>query len=88
MIIVNNDGSLSTACYFKKPEIDYKYRWFLRWWQQYLPEDEEPFILDQETLYELVEPETFIGMHSPPNAIEPFYVAEVKNKVIANKKFW
>ena len=38
------------------------------------PEDEEPFVLSQETLQEVVEPGAFIGMGSPPNSIKPFPV--------------
>ena len=36
--------------------------------------------MDQNTVFEIIEPGTFIGMKSPPNAIEPFFVAETLQK--------
>ena len=36
-------------------------------------------------LYELVEPGTYTGLRSPPNALEPFFIAEVNDKGIASK---
>ena len=48
--------------------------------------DEEPaFSLNQDTVFELVEPGTFVGMRSPQNAIEPFFIVEVLNKGIAEE---
>ena len=36
--------------------------------------------MNNDTIYELTEPGTFIGLRSPPNALESFFVAEVKLK--------
>ena len=40
-------------------------------------------MLNQDTVFELVEPGIFVGMKSPPNAVESFFVAEVMDKGIA-----
>ena len=37
-------------------------------------QDEPAFQLNQDTIFELVEPGTFVGIRSPPNAIEPFFI--------------
>ena len=34
-------------------------------------------------MFELIEPGTYIRMRSPVNAIEPFFIAEVINKGVA-----
>ena len=36
-----------------------------------------------DSIYELVEPGTFVGLRSPSNSVEPFFVAEILNKNIA-----
>ena len=36
-------------------------------------------------MFELVEPGTYVGMRSPANAIESFFIAEVQNKGIAKE---
>ena len=41
---------------------------------------EEGFMLNQDTVFELVEPGIIVGMRSPPTAIESFFVAEVMDK--------
>ena len=33
-----------------------------------------------------MEPGTFIGLRSPPNAIEPFFIAQILSKRLAEKK--
>ena len=38
-----------------------------------------------KTVFELLEPGTFIGLHSPPNAIEPFFIAQILSKGLAKK---
>ena len=47
--------------------------------------DESTFRLNQHTVFELVEPGTFVGMQSPRNAIEPFFIVEVVSKGTATK---
>ena len=42
--------------------------------------EQTEFYLDQNTVFEIIEPGTFVGMKSPPNAIEPFFVAEILQK--------
>ena len=36
-------------------------------------------------MFELVEPGTYVGMRSPANAIESFFIAEIQNKGIAKE---
>ena len=48
---------------------------------------EEAFALNHDTMFELVEPGTYIGMRSPTNAIESFFIAEVQIKGIAKENF-
>ena len=36
------------------------------------------YSLHQNTVFELLEPGTFVGLRSPPNAIEPFFIAQYK----------
>ena len=40
-------------------------------------------MLNLDTVFELVEPGTFVGMRSQSNAIKSFYIAEVLNKGVA-----
>ena len=42
--------------------------------------DESTFSLNEDTVFELVEPGTFVGMRSPCNAIEPFFIVQVVSK--------
>ena len=42
-------------------------------------DDADQFLLNQDTLYELVEPGTYIGLRSPPNTLELFFIAEVND---------
>ena len=37
------------------------------------------------TVFELVDPGTYVGMRSPTNAIESFFIAEVQKKGIAKE---
>ena len=46
---------------------------------------EQAFRLNQDTIFELVDPGTYVGIRSPPNAIEPFFVVEVFSKGIAKE---
>ena len=36
---------------------------------------EEGFIFNQDKVFELVDPDIFVGMRCPPSAIESFFVA-------------
>ena len=53
-------------------------------------EDEihEEFRLNHDTVFELIEPGTYIGMRSPTNAIETFFIAEVIQKGIAENNIY
>ena len=46
-------------------------------------QEEHAFWLNQDTIFELVEPGTFVGIWSPPNTIEPFFIAEVFHRGVA-----
>ena len=48
---------------------------------------DEHFSLNTDTVFEILEPGTFIGMRSPHNAIEPFFLGEVIDKGIAEDNF-
>ena len=43
------------------------------------------FSLNHDTIFELVDPGTFVGIRSPPNAIESFFIVEVFNKGVAQE---
>lgn len=47
--------------------------------------DEPAFSLNQVTVFELVEPGTFIWVGSLHNAIEPFFIVEVESKGTATE---
>ena len=38
-----------------------------------------------KTVFKLQEPGTFVGLHSPPNAIESFFIAQILSKGLAEK---
>ena len=46
---------------------------------------EEAFAVNHDTVFELVEPGTYVGLRSPINAVESFFIAEVQNKGIAKE---
>ena len=46
---------------------------------------EPAFSLNHDTIFELVNPGTSVGIRSPPNAIEPFFIVEVFNKGVAQE---
>ena len=41
--------------------------------------------MNQDTIFELVDPDTYVGIRSLPNAIEPFFIVEVFSKGIAKE---
>ena len=41
--------------------------------------------MNHDTVFELVEPGTYVGKRSPTNAIESFYIVEIQNKGIAKE---
>ena len=43
------------------------------------------FSLNHHTIFELVDPGTFVGIWSPPNTIESFFIVEVFNKGVAQE---
>ena len=45
----------------------------------------DAYSLHQNTVFELLEPGTFGRLHSPPNAIEPFFIAQILSKGLAEK---
>ena len=46
---------------------------------------EKAFALNHDTVFELVEPGTYVVMRSPTDAIESIFIAEVQNKGIAKE---
>ena len=51
-------------------------------------QDEPAFQLNQDTIFELVESGTFVGIRSPPNAIEPFFIVEVFHRGVAQENLF
>ena len=47
--------------------------------------DASTFCFNQDTVLELVQPDPFVGMWSPHNAVEPFFIVEVISKGTATK---
>ena len=46
----------------------------------------ENYLLHQDTVFELLEPSTFfVGLQSPPNAIDPFSLPKLFQKVLQKK---
>ena len=43
------------------------------------------FSLNHDTIFELVDPGTFVGIRGPPNAMEPFFIVEMFNKGVAQE---
>ena len=43
------------------------------------------FSLNHDTIFVLVDPGTFVGIRSPPNAIEPFFIVKVFDKGVAQE---
>ena len=89
VIAVNKDGKFFTALYFRRADIT-KYIFdicdtYVDDVTEIEEDDADQFLLNQTTLYELVEPGTYIGLRSPSNALQPFFIAEVNDKGIANK---
>ena len=48
----------------------------------------DSYPLRQDTVFELLEPRTFVGLWNPQNAIEPFLIAKVTSKDVAKKTWW
>ena len=47
---------------------------------------EPAFSLNHDTIFELVDPGTFVGIRSPPNAIEAFFIVKVFNEGLAQEQ--
>ena len=46
---------------------------------------EQAFRLNQDTIFELVNPGAYVGLKSPPNANEPFFIIKVFRKGITKE---
>ena len=92
VIVVDSDGTFSKSLFFRDvrigsffhsddvdeqrvDEFDFEDEYYC----------EEAFALNHDTVFELVERGTYVGMRSPTNAIESFFIAEVQNKGIAQE---
>ena len=89
VIAVNNDGIFSKMLYFTNPDIvttifdlnnNANHNVNTDEDADDDQTDESTFSLNQDTVFELVEPGTFVGMRSPLNAIETFFIVEVVSK--------
>ena len=89
VIAVNKDGTFSKILYFTNPDIvttifdlnnDANDNANTDEDAHDKQIDESTISLNHDTVFELVEPGTFVGMRNPHNAIEPIFIVEVVSK--------
>ena len=87
LIAVNNDGEFKKLLYYKGEELQSIFSDTQVDSANVVPEveyaEEDGFLLDTNTVAELVQPGTFIAVRSPSNAIECFFLCEVIETDIA-----
>ena len=89
VIAVNQNGEFKKVLYFREQDIvSTLYSGDIIYDEEIDhddKDDEQAFRLNQDTIFELIDPGTYVGIRSPPNAIEPFYIVEVFSKGIAKE---
>ena len=91
LIAVNNQGMFDKVLYFEDSDILSRLFISTNLTDVGLAIDDDDddnmqhFVLNKSTVYELLEPGTYVGMRSPQNAIEPFFVVEVLSKGTAEE---
>ena len=89
LIVINSSGNFKKKLYYTEPNVldniihtdeveEENY-------EDYDQEYTNAYSLHQNTVFELLEPGTFVGLRSPPNAIEPFFIAQILSKGLAEK---
>ena len=90
LIVINSSGSFKKKlCYTEPNVLDNIIHTDEVEEENYEDYDQEytnAYSLHQNTVFELLEPGTFVGLRSPPNAIEPFFIAQILSKRLAEKK--
>ena len=89
LIVINSSGSFKKKlCYTEPNVLDNIIHTDEVEEENYEDYDQEytnAYSLHQNTVFELLEPSTFVGLRSPPNAIEPFFIAQILSKGLAEK---
>ena len=90
VIGVNQKGDLSKVLYFRDQDIVSTLfdKTVSNIDQEHDNDDnqtEPAFSLNHDTIFELVDPGIFVGIQSPRNAIEPFFIVEVFNKGVVQE---
>ena len=87
--MVNSSGSFKKKLYYTEPNVlDNIFHTDEVEEENYEDDDQEytnAYSLHQNTVFELLEPGIFVGLCSPPNAIEPFFIAHILSKGLAEK---
>ena len=87
--MVNSSGSFKKKLYYTEPNVlDNIFHRDEVEEENYEDDDQEytnAYSLHQNTVFELLEPGIFVGLRSPPNAIEPFFIAQILSKGLAEK---
>ena len=90
LIAVNNQGMFDKVLYFEDSDILSRLFISTNLTVGLAIDDNDDdnmqhFVLNKSTVYELLEPGTYVGVRSPQNAIEPFFVVEVLSKGTAEE---
>ena len=87
MIAVDSDDTFSKSLFFRDVRIESLFH--SGDVDEFNVDDEydyeKAFALNHDTVFELVEPGTYVAMRSPTDAIESIFIAEVQNKGIAKE---
>ena len=81
LIVVYSSGSFKKKLYYTEPNVlDNIFDTDEVEEENYEDDDQEytnVYSLYQNMVFKLLEPGTFVGLHSPPNATEPFFIAQI-----------
>ena len=89
LIVVNSSGSFKKTLYYTEPNVlDNIFDTDEVEEENYEDDDQEytnVYSLYQNMVFKLLEPGTFVSLHSSPNATEPFFIAQILWKGLAEK---
>ena len=87
--MVNSSGSFKKKLYYIEPSVlDNAFHTDEVEEENYEDDDREytnAYSLHQNTVFELLELGIFVRLRSPPNAIEPFFIAQILSKGLTEK---
>ena len=87
--MVNSSGSFKKKLYYTEPNnLDNIFHTDEVEEENYEDDDQEytdAYSLHKNTVFGLLEPGTFVGLRSSPNAIEPFFITQILSKGLAEK---